>query len=50
MCMLGCAPEYLPSQFIKRAEVSNRRTRNSQKLNMPLFKTASGRRTFNYGL
>ena len=35
---LGCAPEYLPSQFIQRAEVSNRRTGNSQKLNIPLFK------------
>ena len=49
-CMLSCAPEYLSSQFIKRAEVSNRRTRNSQtRLNIPLFKTASGQRTFYYG-
>ena len=48
-CMLGCDAEYLSSQFIKRAEVSNRRTRNSQKLNIPLFKTASGQRTFYYG-
>jgi len=31
-CMSGCAPEYLSTQFIKRTEVSNRRTRNSQKL------------------
>ena len=36
-------PEYLSSRYhIKRTEVSNRRTRNSQKLNIPLFKTASG--------
>ena len=41
-------PEYLSSQFIKRTEVSNRRTRNSQKLNLTLFETASGQRTFYY--
>ena len=47
-CMSGCASEYLSSQFIKRTEVSNRRTRNSQKLNIPLSETASGQRTFYY--
>ena len=47
-CMSGCAPEYLSTQFIKRTEVSNRRTRNSQKQNIPLLKTASGQRTFYY--
>ena len=44
--MLGCALEYLSSQFIKSTEVSNRRTHNSKKLNILLFKTASGQRTF----
>ena len=47
-CMSGCAPEYLSSQFIKRTDVSNRRTRNSQKLYIPFLKTASGQRTFYY--
>ena len=46
--MSGCAPKYLFSQFIKRTEVSNRRARNSQKLNIPVFKTGSGQRTFYY--
>ena len=47
-CISGCVPEYLFSPFIKRTEVSNRRARNSQRLNIPLFKTSGGRRTFYY--
>ena len=47
-CMTGHAPEYLSSKFLKRTEVSGRSTRNSQLLNIPLFKTASGQRTFYY--
>lgn len=47
-CMTGCAPEYLSSQFIKCAEISNITTRNSQKPNIPLLKKASGQRTFYY--
>ena len=47
-CMTGCAPEYLSTKFVKRVEISNRTTRNSQKLNIPLFKTASGQKTFYY--
>ena len=47
-CMTGHAPEYLSSKFLKRAEVSGRSTRNSQLLNIPLFKTAGGQRTFYY--
>ena len=47
-CMAGHAPEYLSSKFLKRAEVSGRSTRNSQLLNIPLFKTASDQRTFYY--
>ena len=45
-CMTGCVPAYIPSQFIKRQEVSNRNTRNPKQLNIPLFKTATGQRTF----
>ena len=47
-CMTGSAPEYLSEKFVKRVEISNRTTRNSQKLNIPFFKTASGQRTFYY--
>ena len=36
------------SQFIKRGEVGGRATRSSQILNIPLFKSASGQRTFYY--
>ena len=45
-CMTGRVPTYISSQFIKRQDVSNRNTRNSQQLNIPLFKTATGQRTF----
>jgi len=34
-CMMGNAPEYLSSKFLKRAEVSGHNTRNSQLLNIP---------------
>ena len=47
-CMTGHAPEYLSSKFLKGAEVSGRSTRNLRLLNIPLFKTASGQRTFYY--
>ena len=47
-CMTGQAPEYLTSQFITREQVSERKTRSSQKLNIPLSRTASGQRTFCY--
>ena len=47
-CLTGCAPGYLSTQFIRRCDVTNRRTRSSQILNIPRFKTASGQRTFYY--
>ena len=46
--MTGQALEYLTSQFITREQVSERTIRSSQKLNIPLFTTASGQRTFYY--
>jgi len=46
--MTGCAPGYLTSIFIKRADISTRTTRSSQQLNIPLFRTATGQRTFYY--
>ena len=47
-CITGRAPEYLTSQFFTREQVSERTTRSSQKLNIPLFRSASGQRTFYY--
>ena len=47
-CMTRCAPEYLTSKLVRRSAVSTRNTRNSQLLNIPLFRTASGQRTFQY--
>lgn len=45
---LCCAPIYLTSQFATRRQISDRITRNSQQLNIPLFKTAAGQRSFHY--
>jgi hypothetical protein len=48
-CMTGSAPAYLSSQFIQRSDVSKRITRNSQMLDIPLFRSATGQRiTFYY--
>ena len=47
-CLTGCAPGYLFTQCIRRCDVTNRRTRSSQMLNIPRFGTASGQRTFCY--
>jgi len=45
-CMTGHA--HLTPQFITCEQVSERTTRSSRKLNIPLFRTASGQRTFYY--
>ena len=47
-CMTGFAPNYLCNKFICRGDVSKRNTRNSQLLNIPLFKTTTGQRSFSY--
>ena len=47
-CLTGCAPGYLSTQFIRWGDVTNRRTRSSQMLNIPRFRTASGHSTFFY--
>ena len=44
----GYASSYLTEQFIKRSDLSKRPTRTSQDLNIPLFRSASGQRTFYY--
>ena len=47
-CLTSRVPQYLSSQFIKQGDINGRATRNSQMLNIPLFKTASGQRMFYY--
>ena len=47
-CVTGCAPVSLTDQFIKRSDVSTRTTRNSQKLQIPFLKSATGQRSFYY--
>ena len=47
-CMNSRAPEYLSTFFSKRCDVNRYTTRNSQLLSVPLFKTASGQKTFYY--
>ena len=47
-CMRCMAPEYLGNKFIFRGNVSGRATRSSQQLNIPLFKTETGQRSFSY--
>ena len=41
-CMTGLSPSYLSNKFISRGSISGRPTRNSQKLNIPLCKSATG--------
>ena len=41
-CMSGLAPEDLSDQLITFSTVINRKTRNSQMLNIPLFWSATG--------
>ena len=47
-CMTGSAPGYLTEQFIKHCDVSKRSPRNAQALDIPLFRSASGQKTFYY--
>ena len=44
----GMAPEYLGNKFIFRGDVSRWKTRSSQNLNIPIFKTKTGQRSFSY--
>lgn len=45
-CMNGMAPDYLTKQFINRGSISRRCTRNSQSLDIPLYKSATGQERF----
>ena len=46
--MTGQVPNYLSSNLISRGNISGRTTRSSSQLNIPLFKTKSGQRSFYY--
>ena len=46
--MTGCAPDYLRSKLVARGQASGCVTRNSQQLNILLFRTATGQRSFQY--
>jgi hypothetical protein len=51
-CLNGLAPDYLvylgTYPFIKRSDIHDRSTRNHDLLDIPLYRTAAGQRTFNY--
>ena len=47
-CMTGCAPDPQCSRFIQRSSIAKRTTRNSQMLQIPLCRTATGQRLFDY--
>ena len=48
-CMSELAPAYLSDELITRSIFkSDRETRNSQMLNIPLFRSATGQKTFHY--
>ena len=46
--MSGLAPGYLSDQLTTRSSIRNRKTRNPQMLNIPLFRSATGQKTFHY--
>ena len=47
-CQNDLAPQYLTSKFTKRSNVHARNTRTRNSLQIPLYRTAIGQRTFSY--
>ena len=47
-CIYGTAPQYLTSKFKRRSKIHTRNTRNASTIQIPLFRTAAGQRTFAY--
>jgi len=45
-CMMGYAQDSLFSKYTQRVTITKRTARSSQMLNIPLYKTATGQRTF----
>jgi hypothetical protein len=47
-CINGSAPQYLTKKFKKRLLIHTRNTRNANNIQIPLYRTAAGQRTFAY--
>ena len=47
-CQNYLAPQYLTSKFTKRSNIHTRNTRTRNSLQIPLYRTAIGQRTFSY--
>ena len=47
-CQNDLAPQYLTSKFTKRSNIHTRNTRTRNSLQIPLYRTAIGQRTFSY--
>ena len=47
-CMAGNAPKYLSNKFSKRLDISKRKTRKCNNLNIPFCKLSTGQRSFHY--
>ena len=48
-CIKGLAPPSLCNKFSTRSQVHTRNTRNKDKLHIPSFRSATGRRCYSYG-
>ncbi len=46
-CVNGMAPSYLCRMFQTRSQLHNLNTRSSELLEIPLYRTATGQRSFN---
>ena len=47
-CVKSLAPSYLCDKFVKRSDIHSNETRNKDKLQISMFKSSSGQRTFHY--
>ncbi len=47
-CVNGMAPSYLSRMFQTRSQLHNLNTRSSELLEIPLYRTATGQRSFRY--
>ena len=47
-CLRGLAPDYLAKKPKTRSEIHNRDTRNTNKIDIPGYRTALGQRTLDY--
>ena len=47
-CVKSLAPSHLCDKFVKRSDIHSNETRNKDTLQIPMFKSSSGQRTFHY--